>query len=395
MNFTEYKDCCGCGACTEICPKNAISMKMDEYGFAFATFDESLCVKCGKCEKICSAIKKDYTSSFEKKAYAATSMLPSTKNSSSGGIFACMAKKWLHNGGVVFGTEMNQDFDVRVVKISNENEIVRLQGSKYVQSNMIHAFKEVKDELQKNKTVLFCGTPCQVAALRNYIGNNEKLFLVDIVCHGVPSNQMFKEQVYTLNKAYNGSLIDFKFRDKQYGHAHVGSLVFKNNQKRKILPYKNPYYFFFLNNDIFRECCYNCNYANVNRPGDITICDYWGVDKEEPEFFKMCRNKGFVGVSGIIINTPKGSLFFNENERDLFFKESTVEKIQKHNPNLRLPSQKGENYEKVRAIYKQNGWTEVEKYYRKKYRVNIFMRKVYDNAPTFVKKIVTKLRTKK
>lgn len=395
MKFTEYKNCCGCGACVEICPKNAISIKMDEYGFAFASLNESLCIKCGRCKNICPAIKKDSNSFFEKKAYAATSMDSSTKNSSSGGIFACMAKRWMHSGGVVFGTEMDQDFDVRVVQISNENELVRLQGSKYVQSNMVHTFKEVKDELQKGKNVFFCGTPCQVSALKNYIGDNENLFLVDIVCHGVPSNKIFKEEIDRLKKVYKDNLIDFKFRDKKYGHDCVGSLELRNNQRRKLPPYKSPYYFFFLNNDIFRECCYNCNYANVNRPGDITICDYWGVDKEETEFFKTCSNKGFVGVSGIIINTQKGSLFFNENKSDLFFKETTVEKIQRHNQNLIIPSKKGENYAMVRSIYKQKGWTEVEKYYRKKYKVKIFMRKIYDKASTFVKKIIIKLRTKK
>ena len=395
MKFTEYNDCCGCGACAEACPKNAIAIKTDEYGFAFASLNESLCIECNKCKNVCPVIKNDYISSFEKKAYAATSIDPSSKNSSSGGIFALLAKKVLNIGGIVFGTEMNENFDVKVIGISNENELIRLQGSKYVQSNMISSFKKIKESLQKNKTVLFCGTPCQVSALKNYIGNNENLFLIDIVCHGVPSNQMFKDEIAYFKKKYNDNLIDFKFRDKKYGHDTVGSLVFKNNKEKKLLPYNTPYYFFFLKNDIFRENCYNCKYANINRPGDITICDYWGIDKEEPEFLKICTDNGFVGISGIIINTQKGISFFNESKNNLFLIETTVEKIQKHNPNLTEPSKKGENYEIVRSIYKQNGWTGVGKYYRKKYRVNIFMRKIYDKTPTFAKKFITKLRTNK
>lgn len=193
MDFVvEYKDCCGCGVCHEACPKNAISMVADECGYIYAKIDNNLCIDCGKCKGVCPALKNDCEVEFEKRAYAATSLDESTKKSASGGMFALFAKKVLVEGGIVFGTEMNESFDVQVIGIESEEDLPKLQGSKYVQSNMLPAFKQIKEAL-KTRKVLFCGTPCQVSALKNYIGKErENLILVDLVCHGVPNNQMFK-----------------------------------------------------------------------------------------------------------------------------------------------------------------------------------------------------------
>ena len=392
MDFVvEYKDCCGCGVCHEICPRNAISMKTDEYGYVYASIDSDLCVDCGKCRNVCPALKNDYDKEFVKKAYAATSLDESTKKSASGGIFALLAKKVLSEGGMVFGTEMNENFDVQVIGISSVDELPKLQGSKYVQSNMLPAFKQIKETL-KDKKVLFCGTPCQVSALKNYIGKeNENLILVDLVCHGVPNNQMFKDEIAILQKKYKGNVSGYAFRDKDYGHNVIGNLQFKNSKKKKALySFASSYYIAFLKNDILRENCFDCKYANANRPGDITICDYWGVQNEEPDFYRECNEKGIVGISAVIVNSKKGEAFFEENKEKLFFKDSTVEKIQKANGCLYHPSKKGANYETIRATYKKNGWTDVSKFYRKKYRKNAIVRKVYNVCPKFVKKLARK-----
>ena len=392
MDFVvEYKNCCGCGACYAACPKNAISMKTDECGYIYASIDSGICVDCGKCRNVCPAINNNFETNFEKKAYAGISLDESAKKSTSGGIFALFAKKVLSEGGVVFGTEMSENFDVQVIGITSEDELYKLQGSKYVQSNMLPAFKQIKEAL-KDKKVMFCGTPCQVSALKNYIGkNNDNLILVDLVCHGVPNNQLFKDEISVLQKKYSGNLCAYTFRDKDFGQNCVGNLMFKNKHGKKILySYDSPYYISFLKCDIFRESCYNCSYANTNRPGDITICDYWGIQSQEPEFFKECNDKKVVGISGIIINTKKGEDFFAQNTENLLYKASTVEKIQKANPNLIHPSQKGENYDAIKNIYKENGWTGVSKFYRRKYKVNSLARKVYNLCPNFVKKLVKK-----
>ncbi len=367
-------------------------MKTDECGYIYASIDSGLCVDCGKCRNVCPAINNNFETNFEKKPYAGTSLDESTKKSASGGIFALFAKKILSEGGKVFGTEMNENFDVKVVGITSEEELYKLQGSKYVQSNMLLAFKQIKDAL-KEKKVLFCGTPCQVSALKNYIGDKrENLILIDLVCHGVPSNQMFKDEIAMLQNKHHNNLSSYIFRDKDYGQNCIGSLQFKSNKHKKTLYFcDSSYYAAFLKNDILRESCFACKYSNINRPGDITICDYWGVQKEEPEFYKECNDRKIVGISGIIINTQKGEKLFEQSKEKLFFKESTIEKIQKANPNLVQPSEKGQNYDMVKSIYKEKGWTGVSKFYRRKYKVNSLARKVYNLCPNFVKKLAKKI----
>lgn len=393
MDFVvEYKDCCGCGVCHEVCPKNAISMVTDEYGYLYAKIDSTLCIDCGKCKGVCPALKNDCKVEFEKKAYVATSLDESTKKSASGGMFALFAKKVLAEGGVVFGTEMNESFDVQVIGIESEGELYKLQGSKYVQSNMLPAFKQIKEAL-KTRKVLFCGTPCQVSALKNYIGkDNENLILVDLVCHGVPNNQMFKDEIDLLQKKYKGNLSGYSFRDKDYGHNVIGNLRFKDKETKKALySFSSPYYTAFLQNDTLRENCFDCKYANVNRPGDITICDYWGVKNEEADFYTECCDKNIVGISGVIVNTQKGEEFFGENTDKLLYKESTIEKIQNSNGCIVHPSPKGKDSDLVKTIYKENGWKGVSRFYNKKYRKKRLVRKIYNICPSFVKKLAKKV----
>ena len=393
MDFVvEYKDCCGCGVCHEVCPKNAISMVTDEYGYIYAKIDSTLCIDCGKCKGVCPALKNDCEVEFEKKAYVATSLDESTKKSASGGMFALFAKKVLAEGGVVFGTEMNESFDVQVIGIESEEELYKLQGSKYVQSNMLPAFKQIKEAL-KTRKVLFCGTPCQVSALKNYIGKErENLILVDLVCHGVPNNQMFKDEIDLLQKKYKGNLSGYSFRDKDYGHNVIGNLRFKGKEtKRPLYSFSSPYYTAFLQNDTLRENCFDCKYANVNRPGDITICDYWGVKNEEADFYTECCDKNIVGISGVIVNTQKGEEFFEKNTDNLLYKESTIEKIQNSNGCIVHPSPKGKDSDLVKTIYKENGWKGVSRFYNKKYRKKRLVRKIYNICPSFVKKLAKKV----
>lgn len=392
MDFVvEYKDCCGCGVCHEACPKNAISMVTDECGYIYAKIDNNLCIDCGKCKGVCPALKNDCEVEFEKKAYAATSLDESTKKSASGGMFALFAKKVLTEGGVVFGTEMNESFDVQVIGIESEKDLPKLQGSKYVQSNMLPSFKQIKEAL-KTRKVLFCGTPCQVSALKNYIGKErENLILVDLVCHGVPNNQMFKDDIAVLQQKHQNYVVKFNFRDKKYGQTSVGSIELKNGSAKKLASCNSLYYSLFYEKAIFRESCYDCKYKNINRPGDITICDYWGVQNEELSFYKECCDKNIVGISGVIINTQKGKDFFDKNTEKLLYKESTVEKIQKGNPNLAHPSPKGKDSDLVKTIYKENGWEGVSRFYNKKYRKKRIVRKIYNICPSFVKKLAKKV----
>lgn len=392
MDFVvEHKDCCGCGVCHEACPKNAISMVADECGYIYAKIDNNLCIDCGKCKGVCPALKNDCEVEFEKRAYVATSLDESTKKSASGGMFALFAKKVLAEGGIVFGTEMNESFDVQVIGIESEKDLPKLQGSKYVQSNMLPAFKQIKEAL-KTRKVLFCGTPCQVSALKNYIGKDrDNLILVDLVCHGVPNSQMFKDEINLLQKKYKNGLTSYVFRDKDFGRNGIGSIGIRNKNRKLLNGDNSNYYKAFLSNDILRESCFECAYSNMDRPGDITICDYWGVQNEEPDFHKECCDKNIVGISGVIINTQKGKDFFDKNTDKLLYKESEVEKLQKGNPNLVHPSPRGKDSDLVKTIYKENGWEGVSRFYNKKYRKKRIVRKIYNICPSFVKKLAKKV----
>nr|MCR4903058.1 Coenzyme F420 hydrogenase/dehydrogenase, beta subunit C-terminal domain [Butyrivibrio sp.] len=192
--FENKKDCCACGACLNICPKQAISMHEDEYGFIYPVVDEKLCIGCGACKKDCSYQNKDETN-VPLECYAAVSKnKDQAKRSASAGIFSALATKTLLNGGVVYGAAFDKAWNVNHISIGSADELYKLQGSKYTQSNTGKTFSEVKKALIEGKNVLYSGTPCQIAGLKGFLGKDyNNLLTVDIVCHGVPNNKMFKE----------------------------------------------------------------------------------------------------------------------------------------------------------------------------------------------------------
>ena len=194
-------NCCGCNACVNICDKKAIYMEKDANNFLCANINTDLCINCKKCESVCPDLKCEKHTPID--AYAATSLDKSARKSSSGGIFALIARKFLERyDGFVYGTTMLADFDACVVGIGGTEKLPLLQGSKYVQSNMGDIYIDIRHKLNAGKKVLFCGTPCQTSALKNFIGENSALYTIDIVCHGVPSNQMFKDYIRFLEKKY-------------------------------------------------------------------------------------------------------------------------------------------------------------------------------------------------
>jgi len=390
--LVEKSLCCGCNACTLVCPTGAITIKTDDFGFAFSNIDAYSCVNCGACEKVCPAMNKpDFSGSFEQTAFAASSLDISSKESSSGGIFALLAKHTLSDGGVVFGTTLDENFDAKVIEIEKLDDLPKLQGSKYVQSDMGNVYNNIKQKLKEDTAVLFCGTPCQISAVRNFIGENAKLFLVDIVCHGVPSNQMFKEYIDLEGKKTKSNIVDFKFRDKKYGQDTVGKIVYKNKTK-KLRSFESSFYANFLSCNIFRESCYKCRYADIYRPGDITLCDFWGVAEMEPSIVDECNKANITGISGVIINTKKGEQIFEKIKKNIVYKATQVKKISKYNPNLKSPSHIGKNREIILDLYQKSGYKAVDSYYHNQYRYINLIKKIYHIMPNSFKKIISKIR---
>jgi len=296
------ENCTGCFACYNSCPYNAIEMVENDEGFYHPYINEN-CTHCGVCQKFCPVINPiRFGDKFSPKFYAGWSKNDETRtNSSSGGIFPELARYILENGGVVFGVAWDENLLPVHVKVTDVDELPQLIGSKYVQSNVGMAHKEALSELRKGKTVLFSGTPCQIAGLNTFLKyskSKDKMITVGVVCHGVPSTLIFRKYLKWVKKKYNKKVVGIEFRNKQKGWENY-QVVLKlsggiNIQEHYLL---NPFYRGYLQNLYLRHSCYHCQFSTISRYEDITLGDFWGV----PEELKDVR-----GVSVVIANTSKG-----------------------------------------------------------------------------------------
>lgn len=403
--FKNKYRCCGCNACEMICGKKAITMIEDEYGFRFPQIDTEKCVGCGSCQKVCCINNEVelckpgtvYAASYKNKDISA--------KSASGGIFAALAKQVLTEGGIVFGSAYTKQFDVEVISIDKIEDLPRLQGSKYVQSSMNSSFLKIKSELQTGRTVLFCGVPCQVEALKRFLGRSyENLLLVDIVCHGVPSNRMLKDYLAFLADKKQMEIQSIQFRTKTKGQNVYGEIAYRQvshtgeiaYRQEPLISYKSSYYKLFLNCQTFRDSCYHCKFAGTKRPGDISLCDYWGIEDEHPDFVKEVEKEGLAGISAIMLNTNAGIAFFERLKQEFLLRESTVEQVAKHNPQLQAPSVETAERKQVLDCYRQRGYQGVDDFYFKKYRMKILTSDIGQVLPnSWKKKILQVIRGKK
>lgn len=326
--FADKKECYGCTACKHACPANCISMNPDEKGFYYPESDSAACNNCGVCVKICPFNKDGKkTSVHAPSVYAVKHKDDKIRaTSSSGGAFSAISDCILLNGGVVYGASFDADLKVCHVRCETPSERDSLKGSKYVQSFLGDVFLSVKNDLSRGIKVLFSGTPCQVAGLYAYMGRgNENLFTCDFVCHGVPSPKLFADHVKALAKNSKSAITGIEFRNKINGW---GKFVFAiaYGAEKKISPFsEDPYCYIFLNNLSLRPACHNCQYATVGRESDITIGDFWGIEKSNPTF---CDSKG---VSLVLLNTQAGRDLFSKIGGDLYSEESSVMAAMQHN----------------------------------------------------------------
>ena len=310
--FENKKDCCGCGACFNACPKNAVSMQEDDFGYIFPVIDSSLCVECGKCKQVCAFQNHAETNTPQEVFAAAAKNSDIIMNSSSGGVFTALAGHIIENGGIVFGAAFGEDWNVRHIAVENKDQLRLLRGSKYTQSSTGTAFRQAQELLRKGKTVLYSGTPCQIAGLKGFLGKEyDTLLTVDLVCHGVPNNRMLSDYIKLLEQKENGKIVKFTFRDKSIGWGKNGSAVIESpNGKRyrkKLWESASSYPYYFAASLICRENCYSCRYACSNRPADITLGDYWGIEKAHPQYLSDKLHDDSKGISVVIANTAKGS----------------------------------------------------------------------------------------
>ena len=334
--IVPHEFCSGCGACAGICPKNCISMICDTEGFAYPSVDEQKCIECGVCLKKCPVEKEGASGGTPISSVVLQDKDDeSLKTSASGGAFACIARHVLKQRGVVFGAAYDEKLNVSHIAITEESDLPKLQGSKYVSSDAKDSYKQVKEFLKEGRRVLFSGTPCQVAALKAFLGGDSELLLtLDIVCHGTPSLKLFQKYIQWLEVKKHASVKSFSFRSKKhFGWTHGGAF-FNGKKTFAINPYCDPYYAAFLRGETFRKSCYSCKFANMNRVGDFTAGDFWG-------YYDMKNLVGFEpqkGLSMLLVNSPRGMDELKQIEGDAAIVSLDLQTISAGNWNLHHPS---------------------------------------------------------
>ena len=382
IEIKEKKDCCGCNACYNICPKNAIEMKDDEKGFRYPVIDKKKCIQCDLCNKVCPIISNKKTEN-NPIAYACYCKDEKIRiNSSSGGMFTLIASQIINQGGLVYGASFDEKFNIKHIKVDKIEDLQKLRGSKYVQSDIGNTYKEVKKYLDENRKVLFTGTPCQIEGLKCYLQKDyENLYLQDIICHGVPSPKVWnKYKQYRKNKDKEEPN-KINFRNKKDGWSKYYLLFdYKNNQYKNTSA-KDLYMKTFLQNLSLRDSCYNCKFKKYNRLSDITLADFWGIDNIMPE---MNDNKG---TSLLIINSEKGQILFDKIKKDAKYKETNLKEAIKYNPSMIESVKDNPNREK---FFNDLDNTDFEKLAKKYLNKTNLVKRIISRLKSIVRNIITK-----
>lgn len=338
--FFKKAECCGCGACADICPAHAVHMRRDQEGFAYPHIDVLACTRCGKCEKVCP-IKRHVSKERSDQYFGAKAKDEDVRyGSSSGGIFPILAEYVLERNGVVYGAGYDSGMRVAHQRAENQEELEKIKRTKYVQSDMEGIFFCIEQHLKEKRWVLFCGTPCQTQAVRMFLKEEHKrLILVDLVCYGVPSPGIWEDYVKYLEKRHQGKMTDFSFRDKRgRDHGHMSAYVINGREYAGSL-YQDLFCGMYFKNYILRPSCYCCKFCTVNRDSDFTIGDFWGIEHVRPDM-----DDG-MGNSIVLLHTAKAKKIWDQIQERMEWFECKREDILQ--PRLREPSA----LPRVRALF--------------------------------------------
>lgn len=313
--------CTGCFACAQKCPTQSIHINEQADGFLYPEIAPQSCVDCGLCRKVCPVLhekeKRDAV-----KAYVAYSKDEAIRrNSSSGGLFSELAKAVLAKGGTVYGAAFDAEMNVHHVGITQEADLHRLQGSKYVQSTVGNTFKEAECLLKQGREVLFSGTPCQIAGLEKFLEKDySNLYTVDILCHGVPSAKLWKHYIAFREAEHRAKIQRTFFRNKNHGWKKFSMELQFENSTTYIEEFpEDPFMQMFLRNICLRSSCYECRFKDLDRPSDLTIGDAWGIETYMPEM-----DDDF-GTSVVLTHSPRGEQILNSIRDRLEIRETGVE----------------------------------------------------------------------
>lgn len=306
-------------------------MAEDEEGFRYPRVDAERCRNCGKCERTCpvlNPIEREQESTPV--TYAAINKDEAVRaDSSSGGMFHLFAEQIFSEDGIVFGAGFDADWEVCHQSVERVEDIGRLRVSKYLQSRIEMTFQQVVEHLRQGRKVLFAGTPCQCAALRRFVGKrDENLILVDFICHGVPSPKIWRK--YLALRANKKEIQGISFRNKNLSWERYLLAISYGNANKYLAADLNTdlYLQGFLQNLYLRPSCHNCHFCKKNRPSDITLADFWGVQEESPDMYDG------KGTSLIFIQSQKGKALFQQVQDRARIKEQDFAKAIRHNPSM-------------------------------------------------------------
>jgi len=330
LDVINKKQCTGCMACKNACPKNAIIIEEDSLsGFLYPKTDKELCINCNICTKVCPIKNKLSENPNEIKVYACKNKNDEIRmKSSSGGIFTLIANYILEQNGIVFGAGFNENFEVIHTWTDSEEGLEKFRGSKYLQSQIGNAYQEVKSFLLEGRKVLFTGTPCQVEGLLSYLRKDyENLYTQDIICHGVPSPKVWRKFLEYKKKIHNEVPLKINFRKKEIAgwnsyHTSFTYSHFEENTHHA----DDSYMKFFLRNFDLRDTCYDCNFKKLKRKSDITVADFWGINNVRPEI------NDEKGTSSVLINSEKGKELFENIKNDIVYTKEHINSIIENNP---------------------------------------------------------------
>lgn len=348
-------DCCGCGACRNVCPAGCIEMRADEEGFLYPYIRKEECLSCGLCEKTCPVLDKKSKSTTslpcDSKAYACISLCDKVREkSSSGGVFSLLAEEVLKEGGKVYGAAFDRDCSVYHKSVDSLEGLCELRGSKYLQSRIGTVYQEVKTDLEKHLPVLFSGTPCQIAGLKSFLQKDYgTLYLADVICHGAPSPLVWELYLKSLEKRHGASRhgeSNPSFRTKAEGWIRFSvSIPFRDDTEYRCTLDRDLYMQTFLHNLDLRPSCYQCSFKPSHTISDITLADFWGIQKVMPDMFDD------KGTSLVIVNTEKGEQLFKRVNSRMRCKpvdlKQAVSNNQSFEKSVRMPRQRKEFFQRL------------------------------------------------
>lgn len=359
FNICSPDSCTACASCMNICAHNAITMQEDELGYQYPHINASLCVDCGLCRKICPALHPiDLQAPLEIFAAVAKNVHEHA-TCSSGGVASGICRYILKQGGVVYGCCQKNYLEITHVRVEKEEDLEPLKGSKYVQSNIGVCYRLVKKDLLDGKKVLFTGTPCQVAGLKQFLCKEyEQLYAIDLVCHGVAPQRLLREEVENCTEKMkvlkNEDQVFVKFRWKAKYGIQFGFQLWRKGRDMQLLDSKSfpysPYITAFMTGLSFRENCHNCIYGNYRRIGDLTVGDFWGLGALEKTSIDARK-----GVSLLLVNTSKGKHLLEQVATNFVLEQRTLEEAVRGNVNLRQASVRPANKDLFKTVLKKKG----------------------------------------